>query len=205
MTLRYMSGLSIVAVLTCGLSTVAPAYAQDGDLLPREESGVITVTGCLQRGGRNADTYVLASPRIGPVANVANGSCDAAIDARALELDDADDRGINESLVGHWIEISGRLERETSTDPNNLRELSVRSFRLVPVVPQRVEAAPAPAPPPVVLQLPAPAPEPAPVATTGIQQPLPRTASPIAMIGLLGLLSLAGGLGVRFYRSRARG
>jgi hypothetical protein len=135
---------------------------------------------------------------------VSNGACDAAIDARALELDDADNRGINESLVGRWIEISGRLERETSTNPSNLRELSVRSFRLVTVVPpQRAAAPPVPAPPPE-------APAPAPVLTlppgapTAIAEPLPKTASPLAMIGLLGLLSISGVVGSRVYRSRAR-
>jgi hypothetical protein len=165
----------------------------------------MTVTGCLQRGGANGDTYILASPRLGPVANVPDGACDAPIDARAVELEDARRSGINETLVGRWIEISGRLERETSSNPDNLRELYVRSFRLVPVVPpQRVEIVPAPVP----LSEPA-APAPAPVATTStptaIEQPLPTTASPLAMFGLLGLLSVAGGLGVRFYRSRARG
>ena len=203
MTLRYTSGASIVTLLTCGLIAVAPAQAQNADLLPPGESAVITVTGCLQRGGDKGQTYVLASPRLGPVANVRDGACDAAIDARALELDDARDRGINESLVGHWIEISGRLERETSTHPDNLREISVRSFRLVPVVPPQRAEAPVPRPEP-----PAPAPVPAPaltVAPTAIEQPLPKTASPLAMLGLLGLLSVSGSLAVRFYRSRARG
>ena len=200
MTLRYLSGVSIVTLLSWGLLAVAPAQAQDGSLLPPEESAVITVTGCLARNDKG-DKYLLTSPRLGPVASVANGACDAPVDSRSLDLDDADDRGINASLLGRWIEISGRLEKEGSTDPNNLRELSVRSFRLLPVVPpQRVEAAP---PAPVAIpRVEPPAPEPAPVATTAIAEPLPRTASPLAMIGLFGLLSLAGGLGFRFYRAR---
>ncbi|MGH7347846.1 MAG: hypothetical protein ACREK4_23275, partial [Candidatus Rokuibacteriota bacterium] len=99
----------------------------------------------------------------------------------------------------------GRLERETSSNPENLRELSVRSFRLIPVVPQRAEAAPAPVPAPPA-ESPAPAPAlPAPVATSGIQEPLPKTASPLAVIGLLGLLSVAGSFGFRIYRSRVHG
>jgi hypothetical protein len=215
MTLRYISGASIVTLLSSGLLAVAPAQAQDGSLLPPGESGVITVTGCLARSDKG-DKFLLTSPRLGPVASVTTGACDAPINSRSLDLDDADDRGINGSLLGRWIEISGRLEKENSTDPNNLRELSVRSFRLVPVVPpQRVEAAPAPA---AIPRLEPPAPEPAPVATTTIaeplpvattaiaeptaEEPLPRTASPLAMVGLFGLLSLAGGLGFRFYRAR---
>ena len=202
MTLRYTSGASILSLLACGLISVTPAQAQNADLLPPGESGVITVTGCLQRDGTKR--YVLASPRAGTVASVSNGACDAAIDSRSLELDDADDRGINGSLVGRWIEISGRLEKETSTNPDNLRELSVRSFRLVTVVPpQRAVAAPvpvpqaeAPAPPPALTQPAAP--------PTAIQEPLPKTASPLALFGLLGLLSLTGVIGSRVYRSRAR-
>jgi hypothetical protein len=208
MTLRYTSGASVVTLLTCGLIYVAPAQAQNADLLPRGESAVITVTGCLQRGGNKGQEYVLANPRLGPVANVTDGACDAAVDAHALDLDDARDHGINESLVGHWIEVSGRLEKETSTNPENLRELGVRSFRLVPVVPpQRVVTVPVPLPrsePPAPEPAPAPALAPT-VAPTAIEQPLPKTASPLAMIGLLGLLSASGSLGVRFFRSRARG
>ena len=198
MTLRYISGASIVTLLSWGVLAAAPAQAQDG-LLPRGESGVITVTGCLARADKG-DKFILTSPRLGPVASVTNGACDAPIDSNSLDLDDADDRGINGSLLGRWIEISGRLEKENSTDPNNLREMSVRSFRLVPVVPpQRVEAAPAPV---AIPRAEPSAPEPAPVATTAIAEPLPRTASPLAMVGLFGLLSLAGGLGFRFYRAR---
>lgn len=205
MTLRYISGASIGIVLTWGLVVVAPANAQNETLLPANESAVITVTGCLQRGGKDGEEYLLASPRLGPVASVTDAACDAAIDSRALDLDDTKARGINETLVGRWIEISGRLERETSDNPENLRELSVRSFRLIPVVPQRAEAAPAPVPAPVA-ESPVPAPElPAPVATSGIQEPLPKTASPLTVIGLLGLLSVAGSFGFRVYRSRVHG
>ena len=202
MTLRALSSASIATVLVCGLNT-ATASAQNTTLLPAEESAVITATGCLQRAGNERnDHYVLTSPRLGTVASVADGACNEPLDARAVELEDADDHGLNPTLVGHWIEINGRLERETSTNPNNLRELKVRSFRLVPVVPpQRVEVAPAPLP------LPAPEPlapvTPPPAAPTAIAEPLPRTASPLAMLGLLGLLSSAAGLGFRMFRSRS--
>jgi len=109
--------------------------------------------------------------------------------------------------VGHWIEVYGTLEKETHIDAHNLRELRVKSFRMVPVVPPR-QAAAEPAPP-QFQQPAAPAPdtttraEETPVATTGEVAPtLPKTASPIPAIGLLGLLSLAGGLALRF-RARA--
>lgn len=201
MTLRYLSGASIVTVLTGGLIAAAPTYAQNVDLIPRDESAVITVSGCLRHDGKH---FILANPRLGTVANVPNGACDAAIDTGSFELEDADDHGINSGLVGNWVEVNGRLEKEESSDPTNLREMKVRSFRVIPVVPpQRAEAAPAP-----VFEAPAPDPIPVPtsgVAPTAIEEPLPKTASPLAMIGLLGLLSLAGGVGFRFYHSRARG
>jgi len=202
MTLRSLSSASIAAVLLSGLNT-ATASAQNTTLLPAEESAVITATGCLQRAGKERNShYILTSPRLGAVASVTDGACNEPIDARAVELEDADDHGLNPTLVGNWIEISGRLERETSTNPNNLRELKVRSFRLVPVVPpQRADVTPAPLPPPVLESL-APAPQPA-APPTAIAEPLPKTASPLAMIGLLGLLSSAAGLGFRMFRSRS--
>jgi hypothetical protein len=77
--------------------------------------------------------------------------------------------------------------------------------------------APEPAPAPAVAEAPAPAPEPAPVEESRVAQAqpearpvgtggqvaaeLPATASPLALSGLLGLLSLAGAAGIRFFRS----
>lgn len=47
-----------------------------------------------------------------------------------------------------------------------------------------------------------PAPAPSAVGTSGLQaDELPRTASPLALMGLLGLLSLAGAAGIRMFRS----
>jgi hypothetical protein len=185
---------------------VAQEWRRDASLLPPEEDGVLTVAGCLQRGGRNGDKYVLASPMRGPIPNVPEDRCDAAIDDRAVELEHEGAQGINESMLGRWVEANGRLERETSSDPESLRELHVRSFRVLPVVPpQRAAAAPAPLPQPQRAEPPIRAPE-TPVATTGpLPTTLPKTASPLPAIGLLGLLSLAGAGGVRLCRSRRRG
>jgi hypothetical protein len=215
MTLRYVSGALTAIVLTCGLPTLDPVHAQtrDSSLLPPEQSGLITVAGCLQLGGKNGDKYLLTNPRLGPIANVPEETCDAAADDRALDLKDTAQHGMNQSMLGHWVEINGRLEKETDTDLTNLRELEVRSFRMVPVIPQRAEAPPAPEPrPQAELQPVAPAaettapPEERPIGTTGVvETKLPKTASLLPAIGLLGLLSLAGGLGLRLYRPRERG
>ncbi len=227
MTLRYVSGVLAAIVLSCGLPTLEAAEAQtrDASLLPPEKSGLITVAGCLQRGGENGDKYLLANPKLGPIANVAEEACDAEVDDRTLDLKDTAEHGMNPSMLGRWVEINGRLEKETDADLTNLRELEVRSFRMLPVIPPpvippRAEAAPVPRldaeqppPRPQAEQQPvtpptetiAP-PEEQPIGTTGVvETTLPKTASSFPAIGLLGLLSLAGGFGVRFYRSRERG
>ena len=46
-----------------------------------------------------------------------------------------------------------------------------------------------------------PAPEPRALGTSGQADELPRTASPLALTGLLGLLSLAGAAGIRAFRN----
>ena len=87
-----------------------------------------------------------------------------------------------------------------------------------PAVAEAPAPAPEPAPAPAVAEAPAPAPEPAPVVeerrvaaaqpeprpvgTSGqVAAELPATASPLALSGLLGLLSLVGAAGIRFVRS----
>jgi hypothetical protein len=93
-----------------------------------------------------------------------------------------------------------------------LFEVKVDSFREIPIA-QPValliepEAAPAPAPAPE--PAPAPAPEPqvqqpaqAPQPAPAVREPLPKTASPMALMGLLGLLSMGGAFGLRTWRQR---
>jgi hypothetical protein len=201
-----------LSVRSFKVAGIAPAreWTRDASLLPPEESGVITVAGCLRAGPNHGDEdgYVLASPRLGPIGGVPESTCTAAVDDRAIELDHSLKRGINDGMLGRWIEVTGRLEKETSQNPDNLREMYVSSFRMVPVIPRRTEAAPVIEPP---LQYEQPAAPPAdtmarmeePTATAGVQT-LPKTASPLPAIGLLGLLSLSGGLFLRLFRSYER-
>ena len=217
MTFRHRFGAMTAVVLACGAMTVGPAHAQrrDGNLLPQETGGMITVAGCFVRGadvrGGHDDRYVLLYPKRGPINSVQEETCEADAGANAIELENFKRLGMNDSMVGRWIEVSGRLEKETSRDPDNLREMDARSFRVIPVVPPRV-AVVSPPPPqqaaaPRVVEPPrppAPAPvAPAPVATTGqAPPPLPRTASHLPTLGWVGLLTLAGGLVLRSVRSR---
>jgi len=206
MTVRHVCGAVMAVVLTCGAPTVARAQ-----ILPPEESGMVTVAGCLQlRDADHKDQYILANPVPGPVDSVPDGRCSATIDERAFDLDKTHKSGMNESLLGHWVEINGRLEKETHARVDNLRELSALSFRVVPVVPPQVEVAVVePIAPPEIQQTPAPRAETrseTPVATTGtLPETLPKTASPLSGIGLLGLFTLAGGFALRVNRLHQRG
>ena len=220
MPVRYVFSAALV-VFAFGLITVPSASAQqrrDGALLPQEQSGVVTAVGCLVpaksvRGGKGdkKDDYVLARPRRGPIESVPEGSCSADSGADALQIDNPE-KGITPAMVGRWVQISGRLERETDKDPDNLRELDVQSARLIPVVPPRVAVA-TPAPAPVTAAprpRPAPAPEPTPVpeaAPAPLPAPeppraLPHTASNRPASALVGLLLLAGALSLRAFRLR---
>ena len=208
MILRSVFGATVVA-LAFGSIAVQPAYAQrrDGSLLPQETGGDVTAVGCLLkgtsvRGGK--DDYVLARPRRGPIASVPEASCSADSGADALQLDNAEKGPITAAMIGKWVQIHGRLEKETDKDPDNLRELDVATVKVIPVVipkpAQTAAAAPAPAPAPrAYTPSPAPAPEAAPAP---VHHTLPKTASPLPAVGLAGFLLLAAGLTLRTMRLR---
>ena len=216
MTFQSVYGATVVA-LVFGMVTVGPAYAQrrDGSLLPQDQSGQVTAVGCLVQGtavrGGEKGKYVLARVRKGPASSVPEGSCTTDAGADALMVDNPEKAKITDAMVGRWVEISGRLESETSKNPDNLRELDVMSARLVPVAapptpgPAPTPApAPAPRPAPTVEPRPTPAPAPAPAPTPEAPK-LPKTASPLPAIGVAGLLSMAGSLVLRAFRLRRRG
>jgi len=221
MTFQSVYGVTVVA-LAFGLVTVGPAYAQrrDGSLLPQDQSGQVTAVGCLVQGtavrGGQKGKYVLARVRKGPAASVPEGSCTTDTGADALMVDNPEKAKITDAMVGRWVEISGRLESETSKNPDDLRELDVMSARLIPVVAPPTPAAaatpaPAPRPAPAPAAEPRPSPAPAPAAAPApapapeAPKKLPKTASPLPAIGLAGLLSLAGSLVLRSFRLRRRG
>ena len=210
MALRHVSGGVTTVAIAFGLM-IGPANAQqrDGGLLPLEESGMVTVAGCLMRGnqvsGGDKDKYILANLHRGPVADVPEQTCTADPGATAVQLDNPHKGNIDESMLGRWVEVSGRLEKETSTD-NILRELDVITARLLPVETPRIAAVPEPEPAPQAIAPPAPepaAPEPVPVATSG-QADLPKTASSAPMFAMLGLFACAGSLALRSFRTRQR-
>jgi len=221
MTFQFLYGATVVA-LVFGVVTVGPAYAQrrDGSLLPQDQSGQVTAVGCLVQGtavrGGQEGKYVLARVRKGPAASVPEGSCTTDTGADALMVDNPEKAKITDAMVGRWVEITGRLESETSRNPDNLRELDVMSARLIPVVVPPTPAAaatpaPAPRPAPAPAAEPRPSPAPAPAAAPApapapeAPKRLPKTASALPAIGLAGLLSFAGSLVLRSFRLRRRG
>jgi len=120
---------------------------------------------------------------------------------------------LGNAQTGRFVTIAGRLRQSTS---QGLRQLRARTFALVPVVvpPPQVAVIMMPAPAPVAEAAPTPAPEiaqaepePAPVATTGEYKPrrkhLPKTATSVPLLGLIGLLSITGGFGLMLFNRRS--
>jgi hypothetical protein len=174
----------------------AYAQPQETTILP-ENADPVTLVGCLQFKEGHHDDYVLMGPSVGPATSVPEATCVAA--GMTIGLEGKATHQLDESMVGRWVEISGKLEGREGH-----REVHLTSFRLVPVVvPRAAEVAP----PPAIEQPAAPQAEAAPpqvAGTTGIaEEPkLPKTASPLPLAGSIGLLSIAGALALRMFGRR---
>ncbi len=203
-------------IVIAALTMAEPAGAQqrrDGNLLPQNQSGRVTAVGCLVKGdkvrGGQADKYVLARPRKGPVESVPEATCTAEVGGNALTLDNPEKASIKDSMLGKWVEVSGRLESETDKNPDNLRELDVLTAKMVPVVVPPAPTASTPARPAAQAPESRPSPQPsaaptptAPAAAPAEPRKLPKTASQLPAIGLAGLLLVAAGVMLRSRRLR---
>ena len=212
MTNRRVAGAIAAGMLVCGLIAIAPAQAQvrqgmaQGPAFLPEQGGQITLYGCFLRVpvANEGDKFVLAMPMLGPANSVTEATCTSKGTEQMVELDDVHtnvhEHHLDRSQVGRWIEISGRLEK---AGHQALREVHVDTFRIVPVVSTRA-AEPAPAPMAEPIQ-PPPAPVTPPVLKTTptgtVGTELPHTASSLPLIGLIGVLALAGGLALRMRRT----
>ena len=174
--------------------------------------------GALNTGLGSGDEFVLVN-----ASAVERGAAPANIDCSSTSSGDAYElTGPREDelkpLVGHVLQITGTREKAeveqavgtsgtTEAKPTGgfdplkrdlrLFEVNVTSFSEVPPASApAAAAAPAPAPESQV----AAAPATAPATPPPNERQLPRTASPLPFIGLLGLLSLTGGLGLRLLR-----
>jgi hypothetical protein len=209
MTVRHVCSIFAAGLLACGTAAIAAplASAQEPAALP-PEGGMITLVGCFQPGGKHHSKYVLAKPTSGSVASVPDGNCSAVVDEEAVELKDTEGRHLGKPMLGHVIEVTGRLEKiEGTVDAKDLRELHVRAFHAVPVVVPRAAEMPtiiepvAPAPAPEIPALPTEHP----VATTGTTPTpaaLPGTASSLPLFGALSLFSFVGALGLHLVGGR---
>jgi len=210
MPFRYVCSATVSVVALGVMVGSASAQRRDGNLLPQDKSGQVVAVGCLSRGdsvrGGQKDKYVLAHPRRGPVASVAEASCTADPGGDALMIDNPEKGNITDAALGRWVEIGGRLESETDKNPDNLRELDVATFKLVRVVippkPMAQAAAPAQAAEPRSAPRAEPVSAPAAAPAAEPHRTLPKTASPMPALGLAGLFSLAAALMLRSFRLR---
>lgn len=194
MTTRHVRCTLAGSLLTVGMIAFAPAtgHAQNATAIP-DQGGPISMVGCFTRGTiGKTDRFVLAKPIVGSVKSVENGSCSAEGSDQLVKLQDLTGTGLKNVPEGRWVEIHGRLEGSHRSD--GVREVHVKWFRMVPVVPPPVVAEAAPARAPFVEAspiLPEALPSPEPVATTGERQKLPETGTSLPLLELIGVLSLA--------------
>lgn len=209
MTTRQIRSVIAGSMLTCGMVVIHPAIsrAQNTPDLPLKGQR-ITVVGCLVDGKvkGHAKKLVLANAKIGTVESVPEATCTATDADTVIRLQDMAQAGLDEQYAGRWMEIEGRLESQHKV--HKVREIHVKSFKPVPVVPPRVaEATPVPFQPTVEAPAPpiaeAPGPE-QPVGTAGVENELPKTASSLPLLELIGLVSLAAGFGLHLLTRRSR-
>jgi hypothetical protein len=217
MTNRHVIRTVAATVFTAGLVALGAtsARAQNTTSIP-DEGGPITMAGCFTTGVIGHDTdderFVLAKPMVGTVASVPEATCTASSSDQMIKLQDLHHVKMGAAQAGRWVQVSGRLEGNHRSD--GVREVHVKSFMLIPVVvpPPAVAAVIMPAPAPQAsVETPAPrtptveyTPTPAPVPTAGVtvRKKLPKTATSLPLVGLIGVLALAGAFGLRFVTGR---
>lgn len=213
MSIWHVFSASAAALLTFGIA----AFAQTTEPRKAEaQETQVTVSGCIQResdyrrannsgrGGQLGTGAGLGNEFI--LVNTAGSDldCTNALTGDAFELTGNREREL-ERFVGRRVQITG-LRKEADTvagrptgglDPLGqdleLFEINVSSFSEV-TGPQQAQASPQSRQPVGA--------DPEPVGTAGAQDALPRTASPLPVAGLIGLLSLASAFGLRSLRRR---
>jgi len=204
-------------MLTFGIGAIAPATtrAQQTVALPPEHS-MVTVTGCF--GYVNHQGYVVTRPSMGQTSVPQETCLVSPGDPMIKVRDDLKKNGLDKTMIGRFVTVSGTMGDEYPNHPDRLRKLKVESVSIPPVAPPvvaRVTREPVmPPPPPAVAPAP-PAPAPIiveqPIGTTGVMKKrhhLPKTASTLPLVGLVGFVSLLSGLTLHVFgrqRSLKRG
>ena len=202
--------------------TSAAAFAQSS----RQPETPVTLSGCIQKeadyrkthdlgkggtlgsGAGRSDEYVLINASRGTASPTID--CSFQGQTEAYELTGRREHDLK-PYVGKVVQISGTM-KEAKTKPlpsgeqsptggfdplkKDLRlfEVEVSSFQPVGAA----ASAPPVQPPPAIVRSPDADERPRQIARADTE--LPRTASPIPLAGLAGLISLAGAIGVRFIR-----
>jgi hypothetical protein len=207
MTIRRFAGALGSLLLTFGIGAIAPAIgrAQQTVALPPEHS-MVTVTGCF--GWVNHQEYVLTRPTMGE-ASVPQETCLVNPGDPMIKLrDDLKKNGLNKTMIGRFVTVSGTMGDEYPKHPDRLRKLKVESVSIPPITPPVVAQVtrepvmpaaepPAVAPAPIIEQ---------PVGTTGVmmkRKHLPKTASTLPLVGFIGLMSLLSGLTLHVFGQRS--
>ena len=205
MTTRHVRSAIVASLLVTGGVALAPAVgrAQDSTTLP-DKGGEITLVGCFVRGQiKSKDKYVLVRPILGTIQSMPE-ACTSSPGDVPIKLQDLSQVKLDHAMLGQWLEITGRLEGNHRKDAT--REVHVKSFRVVPVVPPRVAENVSPVTPPAfeapqpIAPLAEPEPPPVleekPVATAGVRTGLPKTATSLPLVGLIGFVSLCAAFGL---------
>ena len=231
MSIRHVFGATAAAVLMFAMAASAKPTGQASGDARHQEKTQITLVGCLQReadyrkehksgrGGPVATGLGLKNEYVLVNAYPADSGVNATVNCSGNGIGEAYEltgkrEGDLEKFVGHPVEITGMLKRARidqsgkatgGFDPIRqdlkLHEVNVTSFRDVANT-RAAAAEPAPAPESVVAQANPHQAAPRQIGTAGARQELPRTAGPLPLTGLIGLLSFAGGLGLRSLRRR---
>jgi hypothetical protein len=208
MKIRRFSGAAALLV-TFGIAAIAPSIGHAQSQFPLPEKGsMVTVTGCF--GFIPGKQYVLARPTMDKVADVQETACTINESDQMIKLQDVKKRGPGKESLGRYMEVYGRVGAEHS-NPDRVRKLHLESYRFIPQAPPpppqvAIVEVPAPAPMPPAIAPAPPAPVEQPVGTAGVmRKALPKTASSLPLVGLIGFASLAGGLTLHLLGRRRLG
>jgi hypothetical protein len=167
----------------------------------------MTVTGCVMQETEYRKTHNLGKGAffgagLGNEFVLVEGNCGDTNAGKAYRLTGKSERELK-PFVGHRLEVTGTWDHErdakTAAGQTNAKlppEIKIASFHEATASAPSASAAPEPSP--------APSPAPSQVASNAdSNRRLPKTASNLPLIGLIGLLSLSAFFGVRLFGTRS--
>lgn len=195
-------GTAIAATLLIGTT----AFAQADKQIDKQAS--MTVSGCLMqeadyRKAHNLGKGFLGGAGLGDEFVLVEGNCNDTSAGKAYRLTGKEERELK-PFVGKRIEVTGRWDHKrdakTAAGETNAKlppEIRIASFHEATVTNAPAAASAAPAATPEIPSAPKTV---ASNETTTSDRRLPKTASNLPLVGLIGVLSLCLWVGVRFAR-----